>query len=871
MHLVWRTIALMLFPQVFSTPQESLFKFLKDKMISHKNLSQSLASLLCLATVTATLAGQQSAAQQKRDIAPPTKAATKTAQADPPAPTMDALLAADSYKVYGEVKNVGQLVSSGSIAELIDPIMRLASPPKEFTTLVKFLNANAEPLTNARLLFATWPARAEIPKAFFVIELPSPEEAIKFEPKLNRLLPVILPTPTPTASDEKTESPATKPTEPGMLMTRKKDEKPPPPSSVASASPIPAPPPFVVSRSGNLIFVTDNAFKFEKLRPAGTKLLTEDQNFRVAHDRFSTESIFIFFNVALQDKALPKPSPQVISEEQELARINAEEQAIEKAAAETSPEPEAPQPNASPENRNAETTETLTVRRGKPTAVLGSSPAEATPTPSELEQAQTAAFSQLGSLLGLLGGGEPEWPDAVGVAISQETNDYVIRAILIGPQNGKRLVLPFVPQLLAGRSYTPKAPSVLPDDTEILLSASFDLAKTYEAMLGHLELMNKERSAQLRRLPAALHQETDVKPYDPFGEFENKGKFKIKDDLLPALGNEIALAGSLKSLQGVGGFGILPTTPPSPKPSPQSGQTDQAESNKQQEEEGSPILLVSIRDRETARRLMPMVLDGLGIGMAKLIATPVKRDDTEMVDFGGAFAYAFVDDFLVISTTAAVRHLIDSHINHQTLASNNAFRNFTRWQGREMVGQIYVSPALMESYQKAAHDPSQMIAAAMRDYLMRLNPEPQSITYTLSNEGFGAFHELHLPKTLVLATVAGAASATKEPPPEMNEGVAMSQLHMIASAEATYQQTEGKGSYGSLNKLVGAKLLSKEMLDKYGYNIEVTASGNQFEATATPIDYGRTGRRSFFVDQSGIVRGDDHGGAPATVADKQVQ
>jgi hypothetical protein len=268
---------------------------------------------------------------------------------------------------------------------------------------------------------------------------------------------------------------------------------------------------------------------------------------------------------------------------------------------------------------------------------------------------------------------------------------------------------------------------------------------------------------------------------------------------------------------------------------------------------------------------MPMVLDGLGVGIAKLVATPVKRDDTEMVDFAGAFAYAFVGDFLVISTSAAVRHLIDSHSNHQTLAANNAFRNFTRWQGREMVGQIYVSPALMESYQQAARDPAQSLPASMRDFLMRLNPEPQSITYTLSNEGFGALHELHLPKTLVLASVAGAASASKEPPPEMNEAIAMSQLHMIASAEAAYQETEGKGSFGSLDKLVGAKLLSKEMFDKYGYNLEVTASGNQFEATATPVEYGKTGRRSFFIDQSGLVRGEDHGGAPASVADKQVQ
>ena len=107
----------------------------------------------------------------------------------------------------------------------------------------------------------------------------------------------------------------------------------------------------------------------------------------------------------------------------------------------------------------------------------------------------------------------------------------------------------------------------------------------------------------------------------------------------------------------------------------------------------------------------------------------------------------------------------------------------------------------------------------------------------------------------------------------MNEAVAQSLLRTIVSAEATYKETTGKGSYGSLDKLAEAKLIasSKEMFTRYGYRIEVTASGNQFEATATPIEYGKTGRISYFVDQSGIIRGGDHGGGAASAADKQVQ
>ena len=93
-----------------------------------------------------------------------------------------------------------------------------------------------------------------------------------------------------------------------------------------------------------------------------------------------------------------------------------------------------------------------------------------------------------------------------------------------------------------------------------------------------------------------------------------------------------------------------------------------------------PVLLIAIKDREAARRLMPRVLDGLGIGEANLIAQTERREDIELVNYGGAFAYAFVGRFLIVSEAATVRRVIDANLNNQTLASNNAFRNFRRWQ-----------------------------------------------------------------------------------------------------------------------------------------------------------------------------------------------
>ena len=289
-----------------------------------------------------------------------------------------------------------------------------------------------------------------------------------------------------------------------------------------------------------------------------------------------------------------------------------------------------------------------------------------------------------------------------------------------------------------------------------------------------------------------------------------------------------------------------------------------------------PVLLISIKDRDAARPLLPRVFDGLGIGEANLIAQREKRGDTELVNYAGVFAYAFVGDFLVISEAAAVRRVIEANLNNQTLSSNSAFRNFRRWQPRQILGEVYVSPALMEGYQDAIRKQSATtMDEKIRDFLMQLSPTANAISYALTNEGFGEVHELHLPKNLIIAMVAGTTatmSAMKEGSPEMDEMMAESLLRMIASAESTYQESVGKGSYGSLDQMIEAKLIGpKEMFDHYGYKFEVTASGDRFEATAMPVEYGKTGKRSFFVDQTGVLRGDDHNGGPANALDKPAQ
>jgi len=104
-----------------------------------------------------------------------------------------------------------------------------------------------------------------------------------------------------------------------------------------------------------------------------------------------------------------------------------------------------------------------------------------------------------------------------------------------------------------------------------------------------------------------------------------------------------------------------------------------------------------------------------------------------------------------------------------------------------------------------------------------------------------------------------------------NESAAIASLRTISSAMESYRAAQTPASYalGTLGVLSGA---TPPYIDtnlgggtKQGYNYVITpgdtGSNQQYLATATAQTYQVTGSRSFLVDESGVVRGVDNGGA----------
>lgn len=747
--------------------------------------------------------------QQKRPPAKPVRRSSPATTTPAPTPTFDNFLPAETYKLYIEVRGVGQVIRSNSFNDLIDPVLKLAGPPKEFKTFIKWLNAHADEVTTSRMFLATWTSGKKLPEVIIAIEFSTVEEATKFEPQLNTFLPKVLPTPGPSPTASPATSPAIEAAQAQATQTQPaKTDEPPKPT-------------YFLRRFGSLIVLTPTELNLKTLKPAGSKPLSEDPTFRTARNRFTSEQLFAFVDFKT-----------VLSEEEERRNemIAEMKRAEEEAAA---------QKNETAEANTESVTPTEEVEQ--PPTPEASPSDQKPPQPPELMSALGGIFA------GSFFGGVASWPQAIGIAASLEPDSFDVRLLLINTPGEKIDAIPLLPNLITAAPVATEAPSVLPGDTELLVALSLDLPQIYAAM-------------SKPNVPGLTEQQVaELQTGGPFADLEQKAKIDIAKDLLPLLGTEVALTMSMNDLD------IAPPTATEEKSS--DSNTD---ANKQTGP--SPVIALSLRDKEGMRTLLPKIVEALGFKGASGFAKTERRDDTEMVTYGNALSYAFIKNFLVLSTDAnAVRHVVDSYLKQETLASDVRFKNYNRWQPRQVQGQVYISPALMESYKTWANQPTTLLSDQTRDFMLKLGVIAHPVTYSLSTEGAGVLHEVHVPKDLVLMAVAGLAEESNPSEIVSNERSTIAAMYMISYAQNQYKSGKGAGSFGAIDQLVSDDMIQKDLIQNHGYKIELILSGDKFEVTAVPVEYGKTGKTSYYIDQTGVLRGADRAGATATMSDRRIQ
>lgn len=119
-------------------------------------------------------------------------------------------------------------------------------------------------------------------------------------------------------------------------------------------------------------------------------------------------------------------------------------------------------------------------------------------------------------------------------------------------------------------------------------------------------------------------------------------------------------------------------------------------------------------------------------------------------------------------------------------------------------------------------------------------------------------------------------------PAERNAAVAASMLRTLNTALVTYSTTYPERGYppsfkelsGSGDdeqseqhaRMVGPAFLADRVIME-GYEFHYTSSGDWYKVTATPVQYGKNGKKSFFTDETAVLRYTDEN-RPANEHDK---
>ncbi len=758
---------------------------------------------------------------------------------------MEELVAADTYGAYAELRRVGTLAQADALKTAIAGLKLLGdAEAKPVTDLVEFVSENSEPLAEARVVMLFLPARTRVPQGLLAIEFPTAREAAAFEPKYRQFadaqLKVYMAAQGPKAST-------------GRPMT---------PTHARGATPEPKPPAFDYSlrRVGRMLIASDKPVSLKRLRgEESAPTLADSARFQTARTRFASDSLFVYVDTGLTTQGLtrlsqneeeqggtPTVAPPVEVETEETVAAPAIATVTATKEAQATPQPTVEEtPN--PEEEMGEDGE-----EGNGPEVVRAE-AEVRKPPKE-----ERAVEEMGLVMRGLWGGVPRMPGTFALGARLEGGTLAVRLAVENSPDGKVNVLPFLPNLVAGPSTTTEAAEVAPADAAVFFATSLDWEQVYTSTLGTASLdplLTSYEAAEARGPHEGGAAEKSPTPEEMVAAIEKLFDFKFKEDLIPSLGNEVAISMPFD----VRDFGL--------------GSPRLRSTKKEEERDAVPgiVFIATLNDAEKVQKILPRVLVALGFVPYDSPATQAEKREGFEIHSSGELSYVFINRFLVVGELKPVRHVVDSYAARRTLASTDSYRNSTGWQAPQKLVQAFVSDALMRSLVEATKNRSGASTDPLvRALLTQLEAPPEAASFETTNEGDAVVHEVRVPVSLIQTYALAMMVSVRDSPVQTGEMMAASKMYELYPAEMTFKDAKKKGRYGTLEELIAEKILEKDFAERLDYRVELNASGEKFDATATPKEYGKNGRRSFFIDETGTVRAADHKGQPATADDPPV-
>ncbi|HEV7891677.1 MAG TPA: DUF3352 domain-containing protein [Pyrinomonadaceae bacterium] len=767
--------------------------------------------------------------------------------------TFEEMVGADTYGAYVELRRVGTLGQSNELKTALVGLKFFGDvETKPVTDLIEFVSSNHEPLAEARFVMLFMAARPRVPLAVSAVEFPTAQDAAAFEPRYRQF------------ADEQLKIYREKYPEPKDSTERRPSRR------GGRAQPKPeakqTPFDFTLKRIGRVLISAEKGLSLKRLRgEESAPSLADSSRFQNARTRFSSDSLFVYVDTGVTMQGYTRLGQEAaaggvdttagrvgvetvgVAGEPEIAVIAPTSTPLEVATA--------PAESATPEPEEMEGDEEseLTEEQRKALAAELAAEAEANK-PSE----EQLAVSGMGSVMRSLWGGMPRIPGAFALGVRLDNGAVVLRLAVENSNDGKVSIIPFLPNFVAGPPVTAAAAEVAPADADIFVTTSLDWEQVYVSTLG---------TAAMAPTMASLSRTTDGesaaddKPQtaeQALATIEKLFGFKFKEDLIPALGNEVAFSMPFDAND----LGLGPSRRHSPK----------KEDEKAKESEAGAVVIVSLNDPDKIRKILPRVLVALGFVPFGDRASQAERREGFEINSAGGFVYSVIDRFLVVGADiTAVRHVVDSYAARRTLASTNSYRDATGWQAPQKIVQAYVSEALMRStVEETKRRSGESTDPLVRALLAQLEAPPEPASLETTNEGDAVVHELRVPVSMIQTYALSIAVSMRDMPVISGESSATYALYEVHNAEMSYKDEKKKERYGTLEELAAEKILDKGFAEHLGYRIELNASGEKFDVTATPKEYGKTGRLSFFLDETGTMRAADHKGKPATASDPPV-
>jgi prepilin-type N-terminal cleavage/methylation domain-containing protein len=156
----------------------------------------------------------------------------------------------------------------------------------------------------------------------------------------------------------------------------------------------------------------------------------------------------------------------------------------------------------------------------------------------------------------------------------------------------------------------------------------------------------------------------------------------------------------------------------------------------------------------------------------------------------------------------------------------------------------------------------------------------RNISRRRDRRGFSLI-ELLIVVAIILILAAIAAPKLNQNRMHAQETAAIRQIGTIHTAETQYYSQFGRYAVNLLElgpppsgqaSAAAADLIPEDLAKgkKTGYNFTVTGGPNGYQITAVPEVFGNTGRRTFFSDQTLVIR-ENWGAEPATVTSKEIK